>query len=127
MENVNNFQYTKATIFGVGLLIIGHLLYIGVLQKIEHQDILRKCVLCIPFMSGMLAAYLAPGWKILVGASMGFWGAIIGIASATFYRYLGFKTDSIGTTLETFTVIFIYQTFLGLLGGIVIKAIQSKK
>ncbi|QBC43324.1 hypothetical protein [Iodobacter fluviatilis] len=107
----------KAIIVGVSVLVLAQVLYIGVLLRIEHHDVLRILLLFFPCISAFLSACIAPRRKLLIGMSMAIWGSLIAIFSAMIYERMGLPVDSIGGPLATLVVVFTYDAILSILGG----------
>jgi hypothetical protein len=109
----------RALLAGIGVLVLGQVLYIGVLIKISYYDFLYWMLLGTPALAACIAAYMSPKWKLLTGISMAFFGAAIGVLSAIFYEYSGFPIDHIGSLSETFIIIFIWYAVLSIAGCVV--------
>ena len=101
---------------GIGVLILGHVLWVGVVLDMPYHEWLRLVLLCFPGVAAFFAAYWAPRNKILIGISMAVCGAAIAIVSSAVYESLGFHIDSIGTSMETFLIILIYDAALSVVG-----------
>lgn len=108
---------SKATLAGIGVLILAQALYIGVLVKITHHELLRLLLLIAPSLAAFIAAYLAPRRKLLVGLSMALYGAVIGVLSAFWYESFGLHVDRIGGVWATFLILLVYYLALSLVGG----------
>jgi hypothetical protein len=105
---------------GISVLILAQVLYVGVLLKISHHELLRLILLVVPGLAAFAAAYLAPRRKLLVGLSMAIYGAVIGVLSALGYESLGLHVDRIGGAWTTFTILLVYYlvlSFVGSMGG----------
>lgn len=109
----------KATMVGIGLLVLAQLLYVGVLLKIEYHEFLRLILLGAPGFAAFAAAYLAPCRKLLVGISMALYGAIVAMLSAYIYEQFGLHVDRIGGLSATFVILLAYYAALSVVGGAV--------
>lgn len=117
---------SRAVLIGVGVLVFAQVLYVGVLLKICHHELLRWVILGAPAFAACMTSYLAPNRKFLMGISMAFYGAAIGMLSAMLYRGFGFNVDNIGGFLQGFTVIFIYYGVLSLVGSVAGMIVSRK-
>jgi hypothetical protein len=108
----------KAVVLGIAVLILAQILYLGVLLKVEHHELLRALLLFFPGIAAFSTAYLAPDRKMLAGGSMALWGAVISVLSATAYEQLGFPVDRLGGVLATFTIVLAYYAALSFVGSI---------
>lgn len=109
---------SRGVLISVGVLVFGQMLYVGVLIKICHHELLRWVILGAPAFSACMTSYLAPNRKFLMGTSITFYGVAIGMLSAMLYRGFGFNIDNIGGFFWGFTVIFIYYGVLSLVGSV---------
>ena len=107
----------KAMLAGISVLVLAQILYIGVLVKINHHELLRLLLLIAPGLAAFVAAYLAPRRKLLVGLSMAMYGAVIGVLSALGYESFGLHVDRIGGVWATFLILLVYYLVLSLVGS----------
>jgi hypothetical protein len=108
----------RAVLAGIGVLILAQLLYIGVLLKINHHELLRWILLGAPGLAAFIAAYSAPNRKLLIGLSMALYGALIGMLSAIGYEYFGLHVDRIGGLFATFMILLAYYAALSIVGSV---------
>jgi hypothetical protein len=108
----------KAILAGIGILILGQMLYVGVLVKINQYEVLRFVLLAFPTFAAFIAAYLAPRRKLVVGISMAIFGASISMLSALAYEYFGFHVDHIGGLLATFLILLAYNAAFCVVGSL---------
>lgn len=108
------------------MLVFAQVLYVGVLIKICHYELLRWVILGAPAFAAFMASYLAPNRKFLKGTSMTFYGAVIGMLSAMLYRGFGFNIDNIGGFSQGFIVVFIYYGVLSLVGSVAGMIVSRK-
>jgi hypothetical protein len=108
----------KAILAGIGVLVLAQVLYVGVLLKIAHHEFLRLVLLGAPGFAALVAAYLAPNRKLLIGVSMSFHGAVIGLLSAIGYEQFGLPVDHIGGLLATFLILITYYTAWSIAGSL---------
>lgn len=108
----------KAILAGISVLVLAQVLYIGVLAKINHYELLRLLLLSSPGLAAFTAAYLAPHRKVVIGISMAMYGAVIGMLSALGYEYLGLYVDSVGGPLATFLILLAYNGALSIVGSV---------
>lgn len=108
----------KAMLAGISVLILAQVLYIGVLVKISHHELLRLMLLIAPGIAAFAAAYLAPRRKLLVGLSMAMYGAAIGVLSALGYESFGLHVDRVGGLWTTFVILLVYYLALSLMGSV---------
>ena len=109
---------TRAKAIGITVLILAQVLYLGVLLKVEHHELLRVMLLFSPGIAAFATAYLAPNRKVLAGSSMAVWGAGISMVSSVAYEMLGLLLDSIGGPLATFAIILAYYAVLSIVGSV---------
>ena len=107
----------KAMLAGVSVLILAQVLYIGVLIKINHHELLRLLLLIAPSISAFVAAYLAPRRKVVVGLSMALYGAALGVLSSVGYESFGLHVDRLGGLWATFVILIVYYLVLSLMGS----------
>ncbi len=120
----------KAILAGICILILGQMLYIGVLVKINQHELLRLVLLAFPTFAAFIAAYLAPRSKLIVGISMAIFGASISMLSAFTYEYFGFHVDHIGGILVTFLILLAYNAafcVVGTLAGYFLSRKMQKR
>ena len=108
----------KAMLAGISVLVLAQVLYIGVLVKISHHELLRLMLLIAPGIASFAAAYLAPRRKLLVGLSMAMYGAAIGVLSALGYESFGLHVDRVGGLWTTFVILLVYYLALSLMGSV---------
>ena len=108
----------QAALAGIGILILGQILYIGVLVKISEHELLRFALLAFPTFAAFVAAYLAPRRKLVVGISMAIFGASVGMLFALGYEYFGLHVDRIGGLLATFSILLAYNSVFCLVGSL---------
>lgn len=108
----------KALMVGVALLILTQALYVGVMLRVEHHEMLRMMLLLFPGIAALTTAYLAPKNKILAGTSLAVWGAAIAMLSAAIYEQFGLHVDSIGGPLATFAILVVYYFALSIVGSL---------
>ena len=121
------WSVAKAVLAGISILMLGQILYIGVLVKISQHELLRFTLLAFPALAAFVAAYLAPRHKLVVGISMAIFGASISMLSALGYKYLGFHVDSIGGVLATFSILFVYNAVFCVVGSLAGYFLSRKK
>jgi len=107
----------RAFTAGIGVLLAAQILYVGVLARINHHELLRSVLLAFPFAAAFLTAWLAPRRKMLAGLSMAVFGAAIGVAASFVYERLGFVVDEIGGLAATFLILLAYQGVSCVLGS----------
>src|SRR3569833_2259926 len=98
----------KAMLAGISVLVLAQILYIGVLIKITHHELLRLLLLIAPCLAAFVAANLAPHRKLIVGLSMAIYGVVIGVLSALGYESFGLHVDRIGGVWATFLILLVY-------------------
>ena len=109
----------KAVLAGIGVLVLAQVLYVGVLVKVGYHEILRSMLLGAPAIAACMAAYLSPSRKMLIGLSMAWCGAVIGLLSAMGYECFGLHVDRIGGLLATFVILLAYYVALSAAGSVV--------
>jgi len=112
----------KATLAGIGVFILGQVLYVG----FSDHELLRLVLLGTPTFAAFIAAYLAPRWKIVVGMSMAIYGAALGELIARGYEHFGGHVDHIGGLLATLAILLVYHSAFSLVGTVA-GAFMSRK
>lgn len=110
---------SKAVTVGVAVLILAQILYLGVLLRIEHHELLRATLLFFPGVAALTTAYIAPNRKILTGVSLALWGAALAMLSASLYELFGLHVDSIGRPFATFVILVVYFAISSTVGSTV--------
>ena len=117
----------RALLAGIGVLVLAHVLYAGVLIKVSYHEFLRWILLGAPGFAACIAAYMSPSRKLLMGISMALYGAVIGMLSAVGYEYFGLHVDRIGGPLATFVILFAYDAALSVVGSVVGVFLSHKR
>lgn len=107
----------RALTVGIGMLIAAQILYVGVLARISHHELLRSVLLAFPFVAAFLTAWLAPRQKMLAGLALAVCGAALGVVASFVYARLGFVVDDIGSVAATFLVLLAYQAVACVVGA----------
>lgn len=107
----------RAVLTGIGVLVFAQVLYVGVLIKIGHHELLRWILLGAPGFAACITAYLSINRKLLMGVSMALYGVMIGILSTIGYDYFGMHVDRIGGLQTTFAVLLAYYAALSVVGS----------
>lgn len=109
----------RAVAVGISILVLAQVMYLGVLVKVEHHELLRVVLLFSPGVAAFATAFLAPTRKFLAGVSMAVWGTAIALLAAAGYELLGLPVDSIGGPVATMAIVLAYYSLLSILGGAV--------
>lgn len=116
-------------LLGVGVLIIGHLLWWGVAAEVLLGEALRLVLFIVPAAAGFMVTYLSPRLKLVLGMSMGVVGAVIGFLAMRIFEYAGYHIDKIGGAAETLVVLLalhLAYAIVGTASGYVVWRYVSK-
>ena len=108
----------KAALAGIGILILGQILFIGVLLRVREHELLRYVLVTLPILAAFVAVYLAPRLKLVVGISMAIFEASLSMLFAFGYEYFGLHIDHIAGPLATFSILLVYNSVLCFVGGV---------
>ena len=117
----------QAALAGIGILILGNILYIGVLLEVSEHELLRSVLFTFPTLAAFVAAYLAPHRKLAVGFSMAIFEASLGLLFAFGYEYFGIHIDHIGGLLATFSILLVINSVLCLVGSLAGYLLSQRK
>lgn len=104
----------KATLAGIGVFVLGQVLYFG----FSHYELLRTILLGTSAFSAFVAAYFSPRLKIAVGMSMSIYSAVLGELMPNIYEHFGGHVDQIGGLVVTFVILLAYHLPLSIVGGV---------
>jgi hypothetical protein len=105
---------TKATVAGIGVFVIGQILYLS----FSRFELLRIVLLGTPGFAAFVAAYLAPRWKIVIGMSMAIYGALISELMTRGYEHFGGHVDHIGGLVATLLILLVYDAAFSVVGSV---------
>jgi hypothetical protein len=120
----------KASIVGIAVLVLANVLWLGVLLEVRFHETLRVALYFFPGFAAFFATYLAPRRKILMGLSMGGYGAVIATLSSFVYKQIGFHIDDIGGPLATFVMLLAYHVVycvVGTAAGYCVARLNTRK
>jgi len=114
-----NSSVLKASAIGVGILLSAHVFW-GFAPKSESYPAVWAWLLWLfPLIAAFAVAYLAPHNKILLGISMGLYGALLSGVSNFGYQAFGVPVDFPGFkgALTLFVIALISNAVLCTLGS----------
>ena len=112
-----NWTLPKAITVGICVFIFAQIMYVGVLVKISHYEILRLILLGSPGFAAFVTAYFAPHQKVVTGTFMAIPGTVIAMLAAFGYEYFGLHVDQIGGLMATFVILITYHAALCVVGS----------
>jgi len=120
---------TRAFFSGIGVLAAAYAFWYLLLQMKSFSLVAMTFLWLSPLIAALVASYLAPRRKVLLGALMAFPAAILAVLLNSVVELFGRAVDLPGVTggLTTFILTLAYASVLSVIGGLAGHLLSRKR
>lgn len=114
-----------AWLAGLAIIIVGDLLWWGVLTDLPFAEPLRLFLFLVVPVAALVTTYLSPRHRFLMGMSLAPCGALVGYLAQQVYASLGYHVDRIGVdAISTLQVLLVFNVLYALIGSLLGLAVR---